>query len=203
MGILDSNNYCFEYGEYMDNKRYVKGTDIPVIGTYLEFAEYCNKRSKSEGYEGFYDINGTTVVYKPNGNGYRLLHYLEWTFAAKGGVANDKYRYIGSNKIKDVAWYGGNSNDKPHSIGKKKANSLGLYDMAGNVSEFLQSTSKNGKYRVDAGNSYHEWTGYSNEMFGPYDVGYYEMQNRRTGTRIAFVPKGMLNNNGKYSKIDY
>jgi len=186
MGKLGAKNYSFEYGEYGNKKRTVKGSNIPIIGTYLEFAEYCNKRSEAEGYDGFYDIKGSIVSYKENGNGYRLLHEREWTYAAKGGNANDNFRYVGSNNVKEVAWYGGNSNDKPHAVGGKKANRLGLYDMAGNVHEMLQSTDRTN--RLIAGGSYHDWTGYDSELFGPYSF-WGMWDSSREGARIALIPK--------------
>jgi len=71
-------------------------------------------------------------------------------------------------------------------VGEKKANRLGLYDMAGNVHELLQST--RGTYRSEAGGSYHEWTGYDSELFGPYSF-WLNISSRREGTRIALIPQ--------------
>jgi len=190
MGNILKENYTWNiYIDYKDATVVKQGDSIPVVGTYQEFAEYCNRRSVAEGYDGFYDIDGSKVRIKHDGNGYRLLNHFEWTYAAKGGNANEKYSYSGSNKIGEVAWYGGNSKYRPHEVGKKKANSLGLYDMSGNVSEMLLDDPKS-PYRLIGGEGFDYWVN-----LGPHDIlGMYE-KNRRNGTRIALVPKGMQNRN--------
>ncbi len=69
------------------------------------------------------------------GKNYRLPTELEWEFAARGGKYSEKYKFAGSNKLKDVAWYGV-QNGATHPIGKKEPNELGIYDMSGNVMEW-------------------------------------------------------------------
>lgn len=66
---------------------------------------------------------------------YRLPTEEEWEYAARGGPNNDKYRFSGSDKIEQVAWYKRNAVGSPHEVGVLKPNSLGLYDMTGNVAE--------------------------------------------------------------------
>ncbi len=69
------------------------------------------------------------------GKKYRLPTEAEWEYAARSG--GKKERYSGGNDPDSVAWYNSNSGKKTHPVGQKKSNGLGLYDMSGNVEEFV------------------------------------------------------------------
>ena len=69
---------------------------------------------------------------------YRLPSEAEWEYAGRAG--NDTEFFFGNDagRLGEFAWYSANSNNKTHPVGRKKSNAWGLYDMPGNVWEWVE-----------------------------------------------------------------
>jgi len=72
------------------------------------------------------------------GKQYRLPTEAEWEYAARAGSTSAFGVCAAEDGLKDYAWFTDNADMEPHAVGTKKPNAWGLYDMQGNVREWVQ-----------------------------------------------------------------
>ena len=101
-------------------------TDAPIDNvTWGECQEFINQ------------LNSLTGMH------FRFPTKEEWLYAAKGGPYNKDFLYSGSDNIDEVGWYDGNTPGGVQPVAQLKPNALGIYDMTGNVWEWVLQTSNN------------------------------------------------------------
>ena len=71
------------------------------------------------------------------GKVFRMLTEAEWEYAARGGRLSKGYLYAGSDSSELVGWYNGTAGKMPHPVASLQPNELGLYDMSGNIEEWV------------------------------------------------------------------
>ena len=146
--------------------------------TWYGAVAYCDWLSLQEGLPRAYN-HGT---WQCNGNspytavGYRLPTEAEWEYACRSGsltaFANGPITDTDCNDpvLNEIGWYCGNSGYSLHSVGQLIPNSLGIYDMHGNLWEWCNDRYSSSYYSSSPG------TDPVGPLSGPYRVyrgGYY------------------------------
>lgn len=187
-----------------ENPSFIQGDDLPVNAVqYIDAIKYCNARSKAEGYDGFYNIDNNIVTIKPHSNGYRLPNRYEWVYAARRDEST-KTEYATGNNISKVAWYGGNSKNTLHTVcTTKESNGRGIYDMNGNVSEWLWEKDFQ-RCNCHIGGDFLTYVGfYEKDVVGS------TVCSEENGFRVVLITKELVNKNVetptsvKCHKLDY
>jgi formylglycine-generating enzyme required for sulfatase activity len=69
---------------------------------------------------------------------YRLPTEAEWEYAARAGATGDYCFGDDVTQLAQYAWYEANAGGTTHPVGQLQPNTWGLYDMHGNICEWVQ-----------------------------------------------------------------
>ncbi len=148
-----------EFALYLNDETYAENSDVDAISRpsrpYIEM-------TLGMGKEGGYPANSMKQrgaimyckwLYKKTGVFYRLPTEAEWEYACKAGATTVYPFGNDSTQLKDYAWYATNSGDRYHKVGQKKPNAWGLYDMLGNVQEWVLDQYDTATYQQEQKNA--------------------------------------------------
>jgi hypothetical protein len=114
-------------------------TEVTQMQWFLVMGTNPSRFKKLNDSLGLSGCNGTPSDSK---GCYRLPTEAEWEFAARGKTTTAYSFGNSSSKLGSYAWYSSNSDNKTHPVGLKRANPYGLYDVHGNVWEWVQDKYK-------------------------------------------------------------
>ncbi|MAS79984.1 MAG: hypothetical protein CMI25_06285 [Opitutae bacterium] len=120
--------------------------------SWLDAVEFCKALTVLS------EINGTI----PANYEFRLPSEVEWEYACRAGTTSDYYFGDDSAQLHEHAWYLINSMRRVHPVKMKEPNPWGLYDMYGNVWEWVGNSfvntlledSEQDEFRICRGGTY-------------------------------------------------
>jgi formylglycine-generating enzyme required for sulfatase activity len=186
MEHIDNVIQPFEIGKY----EVTQGLWRSVMGVYENpsFYSNCGDNCPVENVNWYAVQEFIRRLNMKTGKQYRLPSEVEWEYACRGGAQN---RFCGSDNADLVAWHKGDSDNQTYPVGQKQKNGFGLFDMSGNVWEWVD-----GQFEADQ--KLHLLRGGS-FRFNPLRVHSSDRnadapanQNLDYGFRLAISPRGRM-----------
>ncbi|NGZ05447.1 MAG: formylglycine-generating enzyme family protein [Magnetococcales bacterium] len=126
---------------YMQTTEVTQGQWRAVMGSNPSYFSSCGDSCPVESVS-WGDIQIFLARLNASGIGiYRLPTEAEWEYAARAGTTGTFSFGSSSDNLSQYAWHVGNSSDMTHPVAQKLANLWGLYDMHGNVLEWVSDWS--------------------------------------------------------------
>jgi formylglycine-generating enzyme required for sulfatase activity len=127
---------------YFKERKYCPEDYIEVNGTSLCPNNPVEQVSWDDTQAFIHRLNRTQ-----DGYFYRLPTEAEWEYAARAKTQTVYYFGNNANVLGDYAWFSDNSGGQTHAVATKLPNDFGLYDMHGNVWQWVQDYYRSFKKR--------------------------------------------------------
>ena len=115
-----------------------EGGDKPVINVnWLDAVEFCNSLSKRLNLVPAYRIDRSNVACDWKHDGFRLPTAAEWEYACRAGTTTQFACGDLESDLETMGWYNLNSGYSLQSVKCKSPNAWGIFDMHGNVWEWV------------------------------------------------------------------
>ena len=140
--------------------------------------KYCGLKTGDDRPEQSVFDAWKNVIMDETANGYRLPHFKEWEYVARGGKTSiyQQVTYAKSETIDEEAWteensyyFNPNTNSRYprcHEIKEKNPNNLGIYDIVGNLEELCNDWAKDNLASSLGGSDFCELGSYLYNMYG-------------------------------------
>lgn len=138
---------------FTDSENNLSGDHLPVNNvSWLDAVAFCKALT----------ILSSSQSTLPSGYEYRLPTEVEWEYACRAGTSSTYYFGENPDQLHNHAWFRGNSGKKIHPVGLKSPNPWNLYDVYGNVREWvgnsfvntLLNDSEQDEFRISRGGGY-------------------------------------------------
>lgn len=214
------------YEEIMGNNPSLhRGSTLPVENiTWIDAINFCNELSKKEGLTAVYTVSDKEVVVNSEANGYRLPSEAEWEYACRAGT-DSNYNLGYSISAEDANYCGhypydiepnyfnldrlavqpGVYRQQTLPVNVFKPNAYGLYNMHGNVCEWVYDTyygaydappdshnnTAGGVYKIYRGGGYNDFAKHIRSSYRGILPFY--LKRMSVGMRLARNADGMKN----------